>query len=88
MVGCILTVLAALLGGVDGEAGRITSCLKSRFLGSLIQEGMTAEQVERILGKDQHPIPVGGCIGGVCFRSMIYYDLGISLSLIQREDGV
>jgi hypothetical protein len=70
------------------DASNVTLRLTGRILGSLIREGMTRDEVERILGRDDGPLPKVGMAGGILFMSLHYEDLGMWVSLIDDENGV
>jgi hypothetical protein len=67
------------------KANQIAARLKGRVLGSLIREGMTSQQVEWIMGKGAFPLPHGGVVGDILFRSMGYSDLGVRVFLIGEK---
>ena len=61
------------------DAQRIICRLKGRMLGSLIQNGMTLEQVERIVG----------CSPSVCNFDVVYFDgLGLRVSFRLKTSAV
>jgi hypothetical protein len=70
------------------KAWKTTLRFKGRYLGSFVRKGMTQDEVERILGKDDRPLPTDGVIGGILFRSLHYTDLGLGVALIGDEKGV
>ena len=55
-----------------------------RVLGSLVREGMTVEQVRRLLG-DHEGLPTGGVVGGISFYTYRYPDLGLGVDFV--SDG-
>jgi len=70
------------------QASKVALRLKGGLLGSLIQEGMTKDEVESILGKGDKPFPTGCVAGSIVFISLSYHDLGLSVSLTCDETGV
>lgn len=62
--------------------------LQRTLVSCRLRKEMTAEEVERILGKDSYPLPRVGLVGCVCWRVMWFDKLGLMLSLTADENGV
>src|SRR5262249_46191412 len=61
--------------------------LKGRLLGSLVQKGMTIEDVEQILGTSSFPTSWGWVTGGAGSVVILNYDaLGVSVCLTSRRN--
>src|SRR5262249_860177 len=56
---------------------RVAQQLRGRVLGSLVKEGMTRKQVERILGVDRYSLPTWEMSGGIIWESAGYDELGL-----------
>ena len=82
------TSVSPKCGAIWDELGKVAGRLKGRVLGSLVQKGMTTEQVEQVLGRGSYPFPAVGLVGGVIFGSMPYRDLGLWVGYGDDKDGV
>src|SRR5262249_5441470 len=74
--------------GCSSDRVKFLSRLQGRVLGSLIRDGMTDEEVVRILGKGDKPLPTAGLVGGVLFMWRQYGDNGVTVSFISDNAGV
>jgi hypothetical protein len=61
------------------NAGLVWCRLKGRVLGSLVQSGMTPQQVEQVLGKGSNPLPTIGLTGAGTFGCWRYDHLGLTV---------
>jgi hypothetical protein len=69
-------------------AARAAQLLRGWWLGGLVRQGMTAEDVEQVLGKGSKPLPTVGIAGGVLFGNMPYRDLWLTVEYLGDEAGV
>jgi hypothetical protein len=62
--------------------------VRGRALGSLVRPGMTDEQVVRLLGNGNKPLPTGGLTGGALFSWRHYDNHGLTVSFLGDRAGV
>ena len=96
MLNSILLTIAFAFMPLAGERGsfgqrassvyQVVQLLRGRVLGSLVKEGMTRKQVERILGKDPDSLSIECMSGGIITQFVCYDDLGLRVIYLIESD--
>ena len=61
--------------------------VRGRILGSLVRKGMTDDEVVRLLGNGDKPLPTGGVVGGTSFWWRRYFRQRLTVSFINDGAG-